>query len=730
MLTFLAPWALLGAALLAIPVIVHLFQPKRVRQTPFSSLRWLHLTQQRLARRIKWHQILLFLLRAAFIVLLVLALAKPVLQQPGAAGVVERLIVIDVSRSMGYRVQAGSSPLDAAKQSAAALIAQTSAEDRTAVLLTGTTTQMLTPLVQDKETALPALRALQAGATDTDLSSALPQIRALLPQCRTGAQVELYFITDQHARSWTPARISEFARDLPEKTSVRIVDVGVKGPQNAWIADARVLDAEPDLPTAATQEQTVRVQVRCIGDAGQKRALTMTGVPGLPDSSQPLTLDPGEPLQVDFRIPASARTADSAARFRLEPADALPDDDDYLVNLSTAGVVRILLLESDTAPVASLRPGFHLRTAIESLSQAAGGTCRLTTRTPTAAVPRDLTDVDVIFMADVSDLSGAMLKAVEERVRAGAGLAIFLGPAAQSRFYNTQMYDPLRPRDGLLPLPLRGITQASAESGGMTPLENLDGSHPLLAGLQDPLLGDLGRTQIREFYRFDGQLHPQDAVLAWIEGKVPAIIEHPLGAGKVFVLNLTANDAWSDLPRRKGYLPLVDRLLAQLSGGGLRHAFTAGEGVAVAVRDLQPHETVVIETPDGKEITPTLTASGRLALARFDAPSPGLYRLVRRGSTSTGFPIVVQASRADSDLTPQDSAMLTKWWAPADVAVVEAKSIVPDAGTRAGRRALWPRLMLIAGLCLVAEMFFVHWLCPRVNPPMARSIVGHRAAPS
>ena len=77
MISFLAPTALFAASLLAIPVILHLFKPRKVRQTPFSSLRWLHLSQQKLARRIKWHQVLLFLLRAAFLLLMVLALARP-----------------------------------------------------------------------------------------------------------------------------------------------------------------------------------------------------------------------------------------------------------------------------------------------------------------------------------------------------------------------------------------------------------------------------------------------------------------------------------------------------------------------------------------------------------------------------------------------------------------------------------------------------------------------------
>src|SRR5262245_49710689 len=100
MLTFLAPAALFGLSLLAIPIVIHLLKPRKVRRTPFSSLRWLHLTQQRLSRRLRWHQLLLFLLRAAFITLLVLAIAKPIFDRRSAGGPSERFVIVDVSRSM------------------------------------------------------------------------------------------------------------------------------------------------------------------------------------------------------------------------------------------------------------------------------------------------------------------------------------------------------------------------------------------------------------------------------------------------------------------------------------------------------------------------------------------------------------------------------------------------------------------------------------------------------
>src|SRR6516164_9233934 len=101
-MTFLAPAALIGLVLLAVPVVVHLLRPRKMQPTPFSSLRWLKVTRQRLSRRIQWHQWLLFLMRAGLIVLLVLALAKPMIGFWNARGPADRVIILDAGRAMSY----------------------------------------------------------------------------------------------------------------------------------------------------------------------------------------------------------------------------------------------------------------------------------------------------------------------------------------------------------------------------------------------------------------------------------------------------------------------------------------------------------------------------------------------------------------------------------------------------------------------------------------------------
>lgn len=712
-MNFLAPYALWGLALLSIPIIVHLFRPRKVRQTPFSSLRWLHLTQQRLSRRIKWHQVLLFLLRAAFITLLVLALARPMLTPAGAGQVTERFIVLDVSRSMSYRVGDKPSPLERGKQLAADLVASLQPGDRCALFITGSSTHVLWPLVKDAESRLPVLHTVRASATDTDLDSALPLVGSMLGQCRPGADVEVFVITDNQQQSWNQGGIAAFTKELPATVKVRVVDVGITSPQNAWIADARVL------PGAVEGRRLIRVQVACVGDTEQERTLRLGGLTGLTEQTRTLELEPGRPARVDFELPAEYDLRGKIAHLNLEPEDGLPSDDHFYLNVDSQAGLNVLVIEGDATPVESLRPGFHLRTALEALATASSQALHVTGKTSANVTPKEIAAADVILLADVPDLSDTNLNALKERVQAGAGLAIFLGPNVKPAFYNGRLHMPLAPAEGLLAAPLEKI-----DTGDPEPLIDVRWSHPLLAGMFDPLLGDLATARFRSFYRFERPVSKTDTVLGWIDQDTPAMVERRVGAGTVLLFNTTANDDWTDLPRRKSFVPLVDRMLSYLSGAGVRRTFEVGEVVTLALPGLTSNEKVTVLSPSGRRLTPTMQRVGERMLLRLDAVTePGIYQ-VERSKDSTAF--VVQVGKADSVLTPIDEVTLTRWWEPADFAVVSGDSLSGDATIARRRVALWPWLVALAGLMFLAEMFFVHWLCPRVNPSVAASVIHQR----
>ncbi len=717
MFTFLTPLALFGASLLAIPILIHLFKPRKVRQTPFSSLRWLKVTKQRLSRRMQWHQILLFILRALFILFLIFALAKPVLSLHGKNTFAERFIILDVSRSMSYEMADKHTPFEKAREAAIDLLLHGNMiGDRTTVLLTGSTTAALGPLLDDPGAHLARLQAAKPTLSDTDLSSALLSIKPMLANKRPNTSVDLFYITDNHQLSWSEGTISQFLSGLGRPVRMHLIDVGITSPQNAWVADAHLVES------INPPRRFIRAQVGCVGDEGQHRSLKVTHLAGLNELSQPVDLLPGQLVKVEIDIPAAYDTKGKVAQIQIEPKDALSSDDLFWLNLDSRGMVRILLIEPDgSTQIESQQSNFHLRTGLEALSFIQSGSLQITRKTDTTVTAGDLTTADVIVMANIEKLSDSTLLALENRVKAGAGLAVFLGPKVLLPFYNNKFFNASHPSDGLMPAPLTNPIHAT-QNGPPARITRIQWAHPMLTPLYDPTYGDLAQSRFSTYYQL-GTIPPGSAaqVLAWIDDSVPAILERSVGAGKVLVFNMTANDEWCDLPRRKSFVPLLDRMVTRLGGGIARRIFQVGDVVVIPIPTQKNDTKIPVTTPSQKTLTATVRNSGSQSMLRLDAVDEiGVYTIQYPNPDAVGPPtFVVQAGRGDSVLTKTDLETLKAWWKPAEFEVVTKAGAITQ-----NRILLWPWFVGAACLMLLGEMFFVHWLCPIMNPKVISSTVG------
>lgn len=770
MISLLSPLALVGGLLLAIPIVVHLFRPRTVRVREFSSLRWLHLSQQRAARRVQWHQLLLFLLRSGFIALLVLALARPVLSPRGGGGLTERFVVIDVTRSMAYAAPDRPAPIESAKELAATVMSQGVDGDRTAVLLAGRDTRVLAPLSTEPEGCLPRLRAVVATAGDGRLTSALEAIRPMLADRRDGADVEIVFITDNQQRAWDQAAIADFVRDLgadARQVRVRVIDTGVAGPQNAWIASARLVEAG----RGENARRSIRVQASCIGDAAQQRTLRLAAVAGQPERSQPVTLEPGRLAAVDFELPRSLDLRGQVATLWLDPADDLASDDRWFLDLDSRGVVRVLVVEPVSNRPEPLRAAFHLRTALAALQASHDRGIDVEARTAGDVASREFTAADVTVLCGVPDLPEAAVAALEARVAAGGGLALFLGPDIDTDFYDTRLHRAAAPDRGLLPAPVAPTAAFDSATGVRrpepTPLAAIRWSSPILAPLEDPVFGDLAQARLTPHRRIAADRLDAARILAWIGTVTPAIVEHAVGAGRVLVFNTSADDTWTDLPRRRSYVPLIDRVVAHLSGGTAARSFNVGDVVDLPAPAVRPDERIEIVTPAGRRLPARLrslaaSATDSLADARaflqVDATDDvGVYRVVRTTAVDATRPrdgppaaadppeprgdragdeqaggngelmrFVVQAGRAESVLNAIDGGTLERWWAPVPLEMQTSAAGGRDAVARVGRMPLWPWLVAAAAIVLLAEMHLVHRLCPQMHPDVVRPAVRRR----
>src|SRR2546428_4167268 len=101
---FLAPAMLWGAAAASIPIALHFFFRSRYRTVPWAAMKFLLLSIEQTSRRLKFQELLLLLLRVTLLVLLALALARPlssVVRGSGGGEAIEAVFLFDLSTSMG-----------------------------------------------------------------------------------------------------------------------------------------------------------------------------------------------------------------------------------------------------------------------------------------------------------------------------------------------------------------------------------------------------------------------------------------------------------------------------------------------------------------------------------------------------------------------------------------------------------------------------------------------------
>jgi Aerotolerance regulator N-terminal len=121
------PWAWLGLAALALPVLIHLLGRGHARVQPFPSLRFLERSKLLPTRRARLHDIGLLAVRVGTLLAAVEALAQPFLgtRNLGRTSTTElaRAILVDTSISM-HRASNGGTALDVARRDAQRLASE------------------------------------------------------------------------------------------------------------------------------------------------------------------------------------------------------------------------------------------------------------------------------------------------------------------------------------------------------------------------------------------------------------------------------------------------------------------------------------------------------------------------------------------------------------------------------------------------------------------------------
>lgn len=324
-MSFLAPWAFWFAALLPVIVLLYLLKLRR-RELPVSSLLFWQQMLQESRRRTLFQRLrrpLSLLLHLLIFILLMLALARPILERLLGSSAATVIILDDRAR-MQARGADGRTRFEVAADAARREIGQASATHPIALLTIAGGPSVAAPFSPDERELGERLAALKPTSKSGGLGEAVAVARDLLGSKGGGGRV--LFIGAPNA-----------ADAIPPDLAVKNVATPLENVGITRFA-ARALPASPE-----TAEVYLRVQN--FGQAAANGQVELA-LGGRVIDVKSLSLKPGETSEEVFPIapPKQRGAAQLAARWK--GADALPLDDQAEMTLPSRPPARVLLISS------------------------------------------------------------------------------------------------------------------------------------------------------------------------------------------------------------------------------------------------------------------------------------------------------------------------------------------------------------------------------------------------
>ncbi|HWB80838.1 MAG TPA: VWA domain-containing protein [Nannocystaceae bacterium] len=681
-MSLLAPALLLGLLGLAIPIAAHLLGREPPRTVELASLRFLLADEPAVTRRRSLQDRLLLLVRILLLALAVLVLARPAsFDKTGLAIVAEphdAIVLVDGSAGMTLRI-GDEAAIEHAMERTEMLLGSLPGGTRVGLATSDPEGPVLEPTA-DLDRVRASLREwIDRGAPRLGawtMAEALPRAAELLRDVEVDRKRVVYAVGDATAGG---------LGSLPTSAGndVTVVPIPVTAPDATPPSSVGITDVDwtpaPDLDPRA-----VRIRATVHRHGGDDSVLTVPitlAIDGIDvaRSEVSLTADERAPLEFTHTLLGEAEFA--AATIAIDiPDDPLPIDDRRHLWLSADDAISVTVVNGDPSELRAHDEVFFLATAVgvtdreQRLRLASLAPDQLEGRIREKG-ERALAGIDVLVLANVrapaEDIAPILLDAVER----GMGLWITVGDRVDPEAYNARL-------GAALPLRLREVVQVGTAPGrtaarveGFAPP---DLAHPMFRGMGGEL--GLSSARVRKVVLCDPDPARDAAIAVAYTNGAPALLTRSYRAGRVALLTTSVDRDWADLPLRPGFVPLAAAVLGWLGdiGSGARASrIFVGEP-----RPLRGDATMVVVTPDGRELTAASTDEGDFVFR--ETFTPGHYS-VKDGDELQTFVVAVDPRESD-----------THWQ---DIASSE-----PEGG---GRVAIavprWRTLVLVLALLIACE---------------------------
>jgi len=702
-----------GAALAALPVILHLFMRQTPKHIIFPALRLIRERQKRSKKRLRVKNWLLLLARMALLALMALALARPRIVSEASIGDQEvptaMGLVFDTSLSMGYKPH-DKNRLDEAKERALDLLKKTPSTSQVFVVdssLPGVP-QPLSPAAARKR-----VEGLSLKAVNRTLNVAVGEAYAAVTGSVDLPRHEVYVLTDLARTGWDTERPAEgLDKAAADKAGLKTYVLRLTPPD---VHDVAIVDARPTADVVTEGEPVeVVAKIRSLGPATSRLAEVM--LDGVRREKKTVDLPADGELEVRFTLPkadASVAVHQGEVRVSGAPDPVAFDDVRYFTfrvkpptnvlvvsepRLPEDGEILALALDPDPA---TLPPGAARPYRVE----------RITTDQFLEKSENLAKRYRCVFLNNVRELSDAEWSRLSGFVLEGGGLVVGLGRLSQRENYAGTTASQLLPAT-----PDAVKSPAEPTTFGQV----VDYSHPLFSRYPR-VLGDM-LAQVPVYRYWGVKPHEGSRVLIRYADKSPALVERIFKGsrnGRVLLwttpLSRRADpksaDAWNEFPNPLlgwSFLHLMNQTVAYLSGTteeGLN--FEAGPDVRLPIDAARRSKNYIVSDPDRKPSDRLSPPSGSDTLVIVAPQQVGNWSVTSAGTDgkgeTTGFS--VNPPVTEMQFVPMEAADLNKIFGGKDKYALasDPESLDKVVSTVRVGRELFPWLMMLIMIVVSVE---------------------------
>jgi hypothetical protein len=665
---FLSPWFLGGLVALGIPVFVHLLRRQVTTPRPVSSLMFFERGTQSSTRHRRLRYLLLFALRFALVLLVVLAFANPFIRH-ASSGANDRLLLIVLDNSFSMR--AGMRFADA-KQQALATLAARPHPQKAQIMALGGQLQALTQPIADETQLRAALESIQPGDGHAGFGELGRGIRVMGDTIRSPADLHLF---SDMQRSAMPANFADMV--MPPNIKLILHPVAQEAAQPNWTVESVNAPAELSDPKDPRRSRVEAVIAGFNTPAATKTVSLILN--GKSIAAQKVDIPANGRATVQFS-PLDVGYGFNRCEVRVDGGDAFPADDATVFSVRRSDPERVLFVHA----MGDTRSALYFGAALDS---AAHASFVLQSVAQEQATDLDPSRFAFVVLSDAMNLPSIFEHSLQAYVAKGGNVLIALGTSAGHHeripLWGSSARDP---RDYV-------------RNGGSTTIGWLDFSYPALAQAQ-PGSDNGGWSEVKIFYEVP--VDPgQSRVAARLADGAPLLLERPIGEGHILLLTTGLDNLTNDLPLHPVFVAFADRTARylsgaeQLSGSRLVDSFIQ---LRSAAQPFGAAGNVEVIDPDGHR--PLSLAEARTAQS-LRLERAGFYQI--HFANGRDAVIGVNPDRRESNLEPM-SADLLSLWSGSSTGAGSPQTATP-ASNESSRvvQSLWWWVMLLALLVAVSE---------------------------